>query len=347
MAGKKLGLDIIYGVLFVALFACAAMFIAETNAMKYLSFSPLIVGILLGMFYRNIFGARMSQKFLPGIAFSSKTILRTAIILYGFRLTIHNIIGVGPMAVMTDIIVICGTLGLGLLTGKLLKLDKELVLLTSTGSAVCGAAAILGVEPILNNKPYKTAIAVSTVVIFGTIAMFVYPLMFRSGFFQLTQEEWGIYTGATVHEVAHVVGAGNAMLPQISDIAIVTKMIRVIFLAPVLLIFALFLAKSAKKDSSSHSSSMKITIPWFAFGFILVIGFNSLNLFPQSVVSGINFTDTFLLTMAMTALGLNTDFRKFKEAGFKPFILALILFIWLVFGGYLIVKYLPYLFSIV
>jgi len=341
MVDKKKRLQLIHGILFVALFACSAFYISGSPVFKYLSLSPLIIGIALGMMYGNTLKKNMPDEWLPGITFSSKKLLRLAIILYGFRLTFQNIISVGLSAIIVDLIVIAGTLGLGLLLGKILKIDKEIALLTGTGSAICGAAAVLGMESVLNNKAHKTAIAVSTVVIFGTLSMFLYPVLYRNGVFNLTPEQWGLYTGATVHEVAHVVGASNPMGEHISEVAVIVKMIRVIFLAPVLLFFAFIFGRS-KYTGEEGGKTMKIAIPWFAFGFIAVIGFNSLNLLPQSMVEGINYIDTFLLTMAMTALGMETHLRKFKEAGLKPFILALILFIWLIFGGYFIVKYIPF-----
>lgn len=327
-----------HGILFVALFACSAFYLSEFSAFKYLSLSPLIIGIVIGMMYGNTLKKNMPEEWLPGITFCSKKFLRLAIILYGFRLTFQNILDVGVSAILIDIIVIVGTLGLGLLLGKLLKIDSEIALLTSTGSAICGAAAVLGMESVLNNKAHKTAIAVSTVVIFGTIAMFLYPMLYRSGILGLTPEQWGLYTGSTVHEVAHVVGAGNAMGESVSEVAIIVKMIRVIFLAPVLLFFAFIVSRQVKQNEDGTVRKTKITIPWFAFGFLAVIGFNSLDLLPQSIVDGINYIDTFLLTMAMTALGMETHLRKFKEAGAKPFLLAFILFVWLMGGGYFIVN---------
>ena len=177
-------------------------------------------------------------------------------------------------------------------------MDKDLSLLTATGSAICGAAAVLGAESVIKPQPYKTAVAVSTVVIFGTIAMFIYPMLYRSGVTGLDETGMGVYTGSTLHEVAHVVGAGNAMGENISDTAIIVKMIRVILLAPVLLAMSFF-----TRSATGTGGKKQITIPWFAFGFIAVIGFNSLNLLPASVVGFINNFDTFLLTMAMTALG--------------------------------------------
>ena len=162
----------------------------------------------------------------------------------------------------------------------------------------------------------------ATVVIFGTLSMFLYPILYRAGIFTLPADQMGIFTGATVHEVAHVVGAGNAMGAAISDPAIIVKMIRVMMLVPVLLVIAFFVARSASKNSE-NGEKHKITIP-----------------LPAAVVDFINTLDTFLLTMAMTALGAETSIDKFKKAGFKPFLLAAIIYVWLIVGGYGLAKYL-------
>lgn len=331
----------IHGILFVMLFSCAAFYISDTSVMKYLSFSPLIIGVVLGMLYGNTLRSGMPAEWGAGIVFCSKKILRLGIILYGFKLTFQNVVEVGVGAIWIDVIVIIGTLLLGLLVGKLLKMDRDLSLLTATGSAICGAAAILGAEPVLKTQPYKTAIAVSTVVVLGTLSMFLYPIVYRSGMLDLSPQQWGVYTGSTIHEVAHVVGAGNAMTDDISSVAIIVKMIRVMLLAPVLLIFAFFMSRSpSNRADGTAATKTKISIPWFAFGFIAVIAFNSLDLLPVAVVEAINYIDTFMLTMAMTALGMETSFKQFKQAGAKPFVLALVLYAWLLVGGYLLVKYL-------
>ena len=325
----------LHGILLIALFSCAAFYIADFDFIQKLSFSPLIVGIVLGMLYANSLRNNLPETWVPGIKFCSKQILRLGIILYGFRLTFQSVIAVGTEAIVIDMIVVCITIFIGILAGKLLKMDKDLSLLTATGSAICGAAAVLGAESVIKPQPYKTAVAVSTVVIFGTIAMFIYPVLYRSGVTGLDETGMGVYTGSTLHEVAHVVGAGNAMGENISDTAIIVKMIRVILLAPVLLAMSFF-----TRSATGTGGKKQITIPWFAFGFIAVIGFNSLNLLPASVVGFINNFDTFLLTMAMTALGAETSIDKFRQAGAKPFILAAILFIWLMGGGYLLARYL-------
>lgn len=332
--------SMLHGVLLIALFSCAAFYIGDMSFVKELSFSPMIIGIILGMLYANSLRNNLPTTWVPGIHFSSKQILRLGIVLYGFRLTFQDVMAVGLPAVIADAVVVAVTIGGGILIGKALKMDRGIALLTSVGSGICGAAAILGAESAIRIKPYKTAVAVSTVVIFGTLSMFLYPVLYRNGIFQLSPQEMGIFTGATVHEVAHTVGAGNAMGTEVSDIAVIVKMIRVMMLVPVLLIISFMVFKAAGRAARKGKTMRKISIPWFAFGFLAVICFNSFDLLPESLLSFINGLDTFLLTMAMTALGAETSMDKFKKAGVKPFVLASLLYVWLIAGGYFLVKYL-------
>lgn len=340
-----------HGILFMALFACASCFIGEWQVLKALSISPLIIGIVLGMAYANSLRNHLPATWGPGIKFCSKSILRLGIILYGFRLTFQDVVAVGLPGIVIDCIIVAVTILGGVMVGKWLKMDSDIALLTSIGSGICGAAAVLGAEATIKTQPYKTAVAVATVVIFGTLSMFLYPIGYRAGIIDLTPDQIGIFSGATLHEVAHAVGAGNAMGDEIANVAIITKMIRVMLLVPVLLILGWWAAASARKrlktanagecdaaDGTAKTGKGKVQVPWFAFGFLLVIGFNSLDLLPAPVVGWINDFDTFLLTMAMAALGAETSFDKFKQAGAKPFVLATILYVWLLFGGYLLTK---------
>lgn len=329
-----------HGILLIALFSCSAFYIGEAQVFKELSFSPMIIGIILGMLYANSLRNHLPETWVPGIQFCSKKILRLGIILYGFRLTFQDVVNVGVAGILIDAVVVAVTIIGGVYVGKLLKMDKEIALLTSIGSGICGAAAVLGAESTIQTKPYKTAVAVATVVIFGTISMFIYPIAYRAEILDLTPDEMGIYAGSTLHEVAHAVGAGNAMGAEISNVSIIVKMIRVMLLVPVLLILGWWVAANARKGAADGAKGGKVAIPWFAVGFLVVIGFNSLDLLPAGVVDAINYIDTFLLTMAMVALGAETSIDKFKKAGPKPFILAFILYIWLLGGGYLLSRYL-------
>lgn len=345
--------SMLHGVLLIALFSCAAFYIGEMSFVRSISFSPMIVGIILGMLYANSLRNHLPETWVPGIKFCTKQILRAGIVLYGFRLTLTQVAAVGLPAVIIDTIIVVGTIFLGIWLGRVLNMDKETSLMTATGSAICGAAAVLGAEPVVKCEGHKTAIAVSTVVIFGTISMFLYPILYRAGMLDaLGDTGVAIYTGSTLHEVAHVAGAGNAMDPTdtlgIAGTATITKMIRVMMLAPVLVVMGLVLSKKSGKTQGGKQEKRKITIPWFAFGFIGIICLNTLLQTALGVESvkeiplngAIEYLDTFMLTMAMTALGTDTSLDKFKQAGAKPFVLAGLLYIWLVGGGYLLTKYL-------
>ncbi len=336
---KETRVSMLHGILLIALFACAAFYIGEAQILKDISFSPMIIGIILGMLYANSLRNHLPETWVPGIQFCSKKVLRLGIILYGFRLTFQDIVNVGVAGIVVDVIIVVVTILGGIWIGRLLKMDRDTALLTSVGSGICGAAAVLGAESTIRTQAYKTAVAVATVVIFGTISMFLYPIAYRSGWVDLTPQEMGIYSGATLHEVAHAVGAGNAMGTEISNVSIIVKMIRVMMLVPVLLILGVWAARRNAKDGATAEKG-KVNIPWFAVGFLAVIGFNSLNLLPPIFVDAINYVDTFLLTMAMAALGAETSIDKFKKAGAKPFVLAFCLDVWLIVGGYILAKYL-------
>jgi len=242
----------INGILFVALFALAAIQISNLPFIKHLGLSPLIVGIVIGVFYANTLRHRLPKEWIPGILFSTKNILRLAIILYGFRITFQNIFAVGIPGIIVSVSIVFGTFIIGYLIGtKVLKLDMDTAILTSAGSSICGAAAVLATEPVINAKPYKSAVAVATVVIFGTIAMFLYPFAYKMGLVPLSAEAMGIYIGGTVHEVAHVVAASTAINPEVAKIAVIVKMIRVMMIAPFLIILGIWLSKkgeNAKKQ---------------------------------------------------------------------------------------------------
>ncbi|WP_372357482.1 YeiH family protein [Francisella noatunensis] len=181
--------------------------------------------------------------------------------------------------------------------------------------------------------------AVGTVVLFGTAAIFLYPILMKAGLLRhMTDAQYGIFAGGSIHEVAQVVAAGSGVSAHAEEVAVTVKMIRVMMLAPMLIVIGIWIAKSAAtvggvNGSKPEKGSIKKIIPWFAIGFIIVAGFNSLDLLPVTTVSSIRIADQFLLAMAMTALGLETHVSKFIQAGIKPLVLGLILFAWLFFGG--------------
>ena len=337
----------ISGIIFVAIFAAAATFISNIEAVKALGISPLVIGIVMGIFYANTLHNKIPKEWGTGITFSGKKILRFAIVFYGFRITFQQIAEVGMSGFMVSLIMLSTTFILGTYLGmKVFKMDRDTSMLTASGASVCGAAAVLATEPVLKSEEHKTAIAVSMVVLFGTISMFLYPVMYAtiiepaSGFLHMTTQQFGIYVGGTIHEVAQVVAVPASIQGAPEDMAnsaVIVKMTRVIMIAPLLIVLGIYLSIQAKK-SGEAGNKVPLVIPWFAVYFIGMAGFNSLSIVPENIVSIINDIDTFLLTMAMTALGMGTIFAKFRGLGLAPIYTALSMFVWLVIGGFIVTK---------
>ena len=335
------------GIFFVAIFAAAATMIADISFVKSLGISPLVIGIVMGIFYANTLHNRVPGAWGSGITFSGKKILRFAIVFYGFRITFQEIAEVGMSGFMVSLIMLSTTFILGTYLGiRAFKMDRDTSMLTAAGASVCGAAAVLATEPVLKAEGHKTAVAVSMVVLFGTVSMFLYPVLYASiiepavGFLHMTPQEFGIYVGGTIHEVAQVVAVPASIMgaPQeMADSAVIVKMTRVIMIAPMLIVLGIYLSYTAKK-SGAVGGGVTLVIPWFAVYFIGMAGFNSLGLFPLNIVDIINEIDTFLLTMAMTALGMGTIFAKFKGLGLAPLYTAGAMFVWLLVGGFIVTK---------
>ena len=306
---------------------------ASLPPVAMLRLSPLIVGILMGVAVGNLCRPWLPTDWDAGVQFCAKKVLRLAIVLFGFRITFAQIGELGLEGILLDVFMVASTLCLGIFFGtRVLGLDRETAVLTSAGAAICGAAAVIAAEPVVKAEPHKTTVAVGTVVIFGTLSMFLYPVAFRAGVLPMTEDVFGVYIGASVHEVAHVVAAGAAVSQATANTAVIVKMTRVMLLAPALLGLSVWLRGSSRAEGEDRPA---MTLPWFAVGFVAIAGFNSLDLLPGVALEVIHHVDTFLLTMAMTALGLGTVASKLKGVGWSPMLLALGLFFWLVTGGYL------------
>ena len=309
---------------------------------RIVGLSSLTLAILLGMILGNTLYPKFAPTLADGVDFAKGQILRLAIMFYGFKLTLTEVASVGMPAVMSDALVLSSTFLITYWLGtKILKVDKQTTLLIGAGASICGAAAVIAAEPVIKAEAHKVTIAVATVVVFGTIAMLLYPFLYHLGWLQiwLSPQDYGVYTGSTIHEVAQVVVAGNAISTEVGDTAVVTKMIRVMMLAPFLLILSFALTKSAGNDGekiSFVSRVKQVKVPWFAFIFILIVLLHTWISMSASFEANMVLIDDVLLTMAMFALGLTTHLSAIKQAGAKPLILGAIMFGWLIIGGGLI-----------
>ena len=319
------------GLALTAALTGAALWAGSFPAIAGAGFSALTLAILFGMVVGNTVYPKIWQPCDGGVIFAKQHLLRLGIILYGFRLTFAQIADVGVSGILIDVLTLSSTFFIACFLGqKVFGLDKHTSWLIGAGSSICGAAAVLATEPVVKAEASKVTVAVATVVIFGTIAIFLYPAMYPLLAHWFTPETYGVYMGSTMHEVAQVVAAGHAVSPDAENAAVIAKMLRVMMLAP----FLLFLAARVKQlTPAGNGEKSKITIPWFAIMFILVAVFNSFHLLPKAVVDMLVTLDTVLLAMAMAALGVTTHVSALKKAGAKPLLMALMLFVWLIVGG--------------
>ncbi|KVV45084.1 hypothetical protein WT27_07575 [Burkholderia territorii] len=328
------------GVLFVALFAAAVTSLSQLPAIAGLGLSPLIVGIVAGALYGNALRDGMPASWAAGVNFSARKLLRIAVAFFGLRVSLQEIAQVGLPGLTVSVLVVVSTLAIGTWVGmKVMKLDRDAALLTAAGSAICGAAAVLAFESTLQSKPHQSAMAVGSVVLFGTLSMFLYPLAYHAGLLNLDANGLGLFFGGTIHEVAQVVGAASDISPQVTHVATIVKMTRVMLLVPVLLALGWWLARAARSADASAGGTQgkrKVAVPWFALGFLGFVIVNSLNVLPADVTRTLNVLDTFALTMAMTALGIETRVSQIREAGPRALTTGLILYVWLIAGGYAI-----------
>lgn len=279
-------------------------------------FSPLSLAILLGIIIRNTVG--VPQACQPGITFSLKRILKLAIILLGFQLSLTQVIAIGSTGIAIATASVLTTFIFTLWAGQKLGVSKKLTQLIAAGTSICGASAVVATGTAIDSSDEDAAYAVALVTVFGATSMLIYPLL--PSVLNLTPQAFGLWCGASMHEVAQAIAAAFQASDISGEIASVSKLSRVILLAPIafLLAFLTTSSDSAKQRQKLH----QVPIPWFVLGFILLIGINSLNIFPEATRIAIAQINQFLLTIALAAMGLETKIYHLKKLGLTPFYLG-------------------------
>ena len=319
----------------IPVLAATALALASIPAVAAWGLSALPIAIVLGIVAGHLFPvaakpAKVGRHHQLALVFCQKKLLRLGIILFGFNLNLQDIMAVGWQAFAVDAAMISLILVSGIFIGlRLLRMEPEITVLTAMGSAVCGAAAIMATESVVRAKQQQVTIAVATVVVFGTLALVCYPVIYH--FTQVEPGRFGVYIGSTVHEVAQAVAAGESIGPEALQTALVVKLIRVLLLAPVILLLSQWFLR---RFQPGDAVGAPIPWPWFVGGFVLTSTFNSVIPLPAAMISTLNILAQICLTLAMTALGLQTHWLAIKTAGIKPLALSLILFLLLLIGGY-------------
>ena len=332
--------NLIPGLLLVGAIAVASIWLAQMPWLASHGMSALTVGIVLGMVVGNLVPSATQGIWASGVQLSKQRLLRLGIILYGLRITFQDIAQLGWHGVVVDMVMLSSTFLLAQWIGRRwLRIDPRTCMLIGAGSSICGAAAVLATAPVAKGRAEDVSMAVATVVVFGTLGTFLYPAL--QLLLQLPVQTYGLWVGSSVHEVAQVVAAAQMAGPEAANAAVIAKMLRVMMLAPFLVMLSLWLARKTSVVADQQLGKGQgllaaVTIPWFALGFVAVAGIHSLQVIPQAAVQWGNTLDNFALTMAMIALGLTTHLRAVRDAGLKPLILAAMLFAWLVAAGLLL-----------
>lgn len=293
-----------------------AMIAKGITSIPYVSLlGPLVVAIIIGIIWGSV--RPVNQEWESGIQFSSKVLLRVGIILLGMRLNISDMIEAGWSAFLLALLsVIIGIVAVyGFATW--LKVPQTMRLLLACGTGICGAAAIVAVSTQVKAKPDDTAVSVAMIAIIGTLFTVMYSIMYP--FLAVSGEVYGLFAGSTLHEIAHVVAAGDVGGQKALDMALVVKLTRVLLLVVVVMVIGYYVSRQ-QQLSNGKISIKKLPIPWFIFGFLAVSGIYSTGIVPESVATFFVTIAYLLMAMAMAGLGLNVKFDAFKRAGFKPFI---------------------------
>lgn len=297
---------------------------------NYVAVSPLILAIVTGMLFRNVTG--LPEVFRRGIEFSLKRILRIAIVLLGLKLSVSEIASVGSKGLVVVFAGVTLTLALSIWLGKYTRVSEELATLIGTGVSICGASAVIAVGGVINARDRNIAFAIATVTAFGTVAMFLYPVL--AGILGLSGVVYGIWAGASIHEVAQVVAAGYAVSDVSGDIATLVKLSRVVLLAPVVMVLGIL---SARKEADSLNLR-SVPVPYFVLGFIAMIFVNSIGVLPHAASSAVIQLDDFLLAIVMAAMGLNTSFHDMKKIGMTPLYVGLAAWMFIAALSYLLIS---------
>ena len=287
------------------------------------SFSPMIIAIVLGIALHNTIGTPVIAR--AGVVFSLRRLLRLAIVLLGLQLTAQQVAVVGGTGMAIIVATMAATFVVTKALGGLLGVDRGLAELIAGGTAICGASAVIATNSVTRAPDEDVAYAVASVTVFGSLSMVLYPAL--PGLLHLDAHAFGLWSGASIHEIAQVVAASFQAGREAGEFGTIAKLSRVMLLAPLVLTLGLVAARRLGKQQHARAP-----MPWFVFGFLALIGINSLGIVPPAAKEILVPGTTVLLTMALAAMGLETDIRKLRARGLRP--LALGAGAWLFISGF-------------
>jgi len=303
------------GIGLAASVAAAAFALKALGLPVVASLSPLMLAILIGMTVRNLVGRPEAAR--AGLAAALRTPLRLGIVLLGLQVTLAEILAIGWAGLAILTFAVSATFLFTIWMGRRLGVPRGLTTLIAAGTGVCGASAIVAANTVVRDEDESVAYALATVTLFGTIAMFGYPVLASA--LPLGELAYGLWSGASVHEVAQVVAAGFARGETSGEFATVTKLARVLMLAPLVLLMGLW---AHRLSSHSDAGTGRAPMPWFVFGFLGMVLLAGTGWIEAEWRSSANLVTQALLAFALAAVGLETDLRKLVAQGWRPLALG-------------------------
>lgn len=279
--------------------------------------SPMLLAVVIGMSINAKFGLRADTR--PGIELVLRRFLRIAIVLLGLQLTTTQIISAGPTALSVIALTVVASLLFTIWLGRLMGIERKLTELIAVGTAICGASAIIAVNTVTRARGEDVAYALASVTLFGSVAMFAYPL--AAGVLGLEPFAFGLWTGASIHEVAQVVAAAFQGGREAGEFGTAAKLSRVLFLAPLIITLGVLASRKVREEGSGSRSV--VPVPWFVLGFLALVLANSFLEIPKAAKTGAASLSGFMLTMALAAMGLQTNIARLRDRGARPLALGL------------------------
>jgi uncharacterized integral membrane protein (TIGR00698 family) len=289
----------------------------------------MILAVIVGVIFANVVGTSDNTK--AGVAFSQRPLLRLAIVLLGFQLTVGQLASIGAARIGIVLLTLVATFVFTMAIARLIGVDRKLAELIAAGTSICGASAIVATNAVTGARNEDVAYAVASITLFGTVAMLVYPFLAPS--LGLDQKAFGLWAGASIHEVAQVIGAGFQNGVEAGETATIAKLARVAALAPMVFMLGYLAHRNAAEDRGSRTPT-----PWFVIAFGVVVALNSLVEMPDAIRSAIALVTTTLLTMGLAAMGLQADVSKIRSRGMRPLLLAFSSFLFIACFSLLAIK---------
>ena len=316
---KKIG-NIIPGFGLALVIAAVAKLIESILPIHLIGASviALFIGMLINHFWKP------TAMITTGLKFTSKKILKFAIILLGASLNIRIILEVGKLSLCVMVFTLFTCFGIGHFVGKALKINWKLSNLISAGTGICGGSAIAAIAPVIDAEDIDIAYAMSATFLFDMAMIVLFPIMGRA--LGLSDMAYGLWAGTAVNDTSSVVAAGYAFSETAGDFATMVKLTRTLSIIPTVITFALIAAHLKRKEQAASGNGEKIKasfnitriFPWFILGFLALAAVNSFGIIPAAVSSGMKAVSKLLMVSALAAIGLNTSFKDMKKSGIAP-----------------------------